>query len=59
MQHISGALFPRHEVGINLQETTIAEMLKEKGKETGNLCCLTIGGLITLYPVMTGRGTTN
>jgi len=31
---ISGALFPRHEVGINSQETTIAEMLKEKGYAT-------------------------
>ncbi|MDX1284388.1 MAG: sulfatase [Draconibacterium sp.] len=28
---ISGALFPYHEVGLNQQETTIAEMLKEKG----------------------------
>ena len=32
---ISGALFPRHEVGLNAQETTIAEMLKEKGYATG------------------------
>lgn len=31
---ISGALFPYHEVGINTQETTIAEMLKEKGYAT-------------------------
>ena len=32
---ISGALFPHHEVGINPEETTIAEMLKEKGYATG------------------------
>ena len=31
---ISGALFPYHEVGINPEETTIAEMLKEKGYAT-------------------------
>ena len=31
---ISGALFPFHEVGLNPQETTIAEMLKEKGYAT-------------------------
>src|SRR6056297_3657436 len=31
---ISGALFPYHEVGLNPQETTIAEMLKEKGYAT-------------------------
>lgn len=32
---ISGALFPHNEVGINSDETTIAEMLKEKGYATG------------------------
>jgi arylsulfatase A-like enzyme len=32
---ISGALFPKHEVGLNPKETTIAEMLKEKGYATG------------------------
>ncbi len=32
---ISGALFPRDEKGINPNETTIAEMLKEKGYATG------------------------
>ena len=32
---ISGALFPQNEVGINPKETTIAEMLKEKGYATG------------------------
>ena len=32
---ISGALFPHHDVGINPQETTIAEMLKAKGYKTG------------------------
>ncbi|MEA3445903.1 MAG: sulfatase, partial [Bacteroidota bacterium] len=31
---ISGALFPHHEIGINSDETTIAEMLKEKGYAT-------------------------
>lgn len=31
---ISGALFPRHEVGINDNELTIAEMLKEQGYAT-------------------------
>lgn len=31
---ISGALFPYNEVGLNSQETTIAEMLKEKGYAT-------------------------
>lgn len=31
---ISGALFPHHEVGINPEETTIAEMLKEEGYAT-------------------------
>jgi len=31
---ISGALFPYHEIGINPEETTIAEMLKEKGYAT-------------------------
>jgi arylsulfatase len=31
---ISGALFPYHKVGINPGETTIAEMLKEKGYAT-------------------------
>lgn len=31
---ISGALFPHHEVGINDDELTIAEMLKEKGYAT-------------------------
>jgi arylsulfatase len=31
----SGALFPRDTVGLNPQETTIAEMLKEKGYTTG------------------------
>ena len=31
---ISGALFPYHTVGINSTETTIAEMLKEKGYAT-------------------------
>ena len=31
---ISGALFPFHEVGINPEELTIAEMLKEKGYAT-------------------------
>ncbi len=31
---ISGALFPYHEVGLNPKETTIAEMLKEKGYAT-------------------------
>ncbi|KJF44654.1 sulfatase family protein [Draconibacterium sediminis] len=32
---ISGALFPYSKVGINPDETTIAEMLKEKGYATG------------------------
>lgn len=32
---ITGALFPYHEVGLNQNETTIAEMLKEKGYATG------------------------
>ena len=32
---ISGALFPQSKVGINPDETTIAEMLKEKGYATG------------------------
>lgn len=32
---ISGALFPHHDVGINQQETTIAEMLREEGYATG------------------------
>ena len=32
---ISGALFPKDEVGLNSEETTIAEMLKEKGYATG------------------------
>ena len=32
---ISGALFPHHKVGINPDETTIAEMLKEQGYATG------------------------
>jgi len=32
---ITGALFPDHEVGLNPNETTIAEMLKEKGYATG------------------------
>uniref|UniRef100_UPI00321642C8 sulfatase family protein n=1 Tax=uncultured Draconibacterium sp. TaxID=1573823 RepID=UPI00321642C8 len=32
---ISGALFPQSEVGLNPEETTIAEMLKEKGYATG------------------------
>ncbi len=32
---ISGALFPHDEKGINTTETTIAEMLKEKGYATG------------------------
>ncbi|NQU54123.1 MAG: sulfatase [Bacteroidetes bacterium] len=32
---ISGALFPHNEVGLNSNETTIAEMLKEKGYATG------------------------
>ncbi len=31
---ISGALFPHHKIGINPDETTIAEMLKEKGYAT-------------------------
>jgi arylsulfatase A-like enzyme len=31
---ISGALFPRHEIGISDDEVTIAEMLKEKGYAT-------------------------
>ncbi len=31
---ITGALFPYHNVGINPEETTIAEMLKEKGYAT-------------------------
>ena len=31
---ISGALFPYHEIGLNPDETTIAEMLKEKGYAT-------------------------
>lgn len=31
---ISGALFPYHKIGINPEETTIAEMLKEKGYAT-------------------------
>lgn len=32
---ISGALFPYHEVGLHQQETTIPEMLKQKGYATG------------------------
>ena len=32
---ISGALFPLHKIGINAQETTLAEMLKAKGYKTG------------------------
>jgi arylsulfatase len=32
---ISGALFPHHEIGINPDELTIAEMLKAKGYATG------------------------
>ena len=32
---ISGALFPHHDVGINPKETTLAEMLKAKGYNTG------------------------
>lgn len=31
---ISGALFPYHEIGLNPNETTIAEMLKQKGYAT-------------------------
>lgn len=31
---ISGALFPAHDVGINTDEMTVAEMLKEKGYST-------------------------
>ena len=31
---ISGALFPYHEVGLNPDETTLAELLKEKGYAT-------------------------
>ena len=31
---ISGALFPHHDIGINPQETTLAEMLKAKGYKT-------------------------
>lgn len=32
---ISGALFPHHKVGINTEEVTLAELLKEKGYATG------------------------
>ena len=32
---ISGALFPHHKVGVNAQETTLAEMLKAEGYKTG------------------------
>jgi len=32
---ISGALFPHHKIGINPQETTLAEMLKAQGYKTG------------------------
>ena len=32
---ISGALFPFHEIGLNPEEITIAELLKEKGYATG------------------------
>ena len=32
---ISGALFPHNKVGLNSDETTIAEMLKERGYATG------------------------
>ena len=31
---ISGALFPHHKIGINSQETTLAEMLKAQGYKT-------------------------
>ena len=31
---IAGALFPHHKIGINAQETTLAEMLKAQGYKT-------------------------
>lgn len=32
---ISGALFPHHKIGINSEEVTLAELLREKGYATG------------------------
>ncbi|WP_346856495.1 sulfatase [uncultured Draconibacterium sp.] len=50
----SGALFPTSQVGLNPQETTIAEMLKEKGYTTGIFGKWHLGHLKEFLPLQHG-----
>lgn len=50
----SGALFPSSQVGLNQQETTIAEMLKEKGYATGIFGKWHLGHLKEFLPLQHG-----
>lgn len=51
---ITGALFPHHKVGLNLNETTIAEMLKDKGYATGIFGKWHLGHLKEFLPLQHG-----
>ncbi len=51
---ISGALFPQDTVGINSNETTIAEMLKEKGYTTAIFGKWHLGCLEQFLPLQNG-----
>jgi arylsulfatase len=51
---ISGALFPRDSIGLNRNETTIAEMLKQKGYATAAIGKWHLGHLQPFLPLQHG-----